>query len=160
MTREWRGVVGLEDLYEVSNDGLVRTTPRILKPFAAKKGGHMALSLGLHRRAYVHRLVAEAFIENAAAKPLVNHKNGDPKDNTVENLEWVTHGENISHGFKNNGRVNYNCVPISAVDADGVVVESFPSMTAAAEVHGVTIGAIRSAYTRGGKCAGYNWVRA
>jgi hypothetical protein len=155
----WRPVKGLETLYEVSNTGLVRTKPRILKAFPARKGGHHQINLGLHRRTYVHRLVAEAFLETPDPSRIwVNHKNGDPSDNRVENLEWCTPGENISHGYQHNGRINYNCKRVCAVDGDGEVRLEFGSMTAAAKHFGVTLAAVKSAISRGGTCRGYYWV--
>jgi hypothetical protein len=56
------------------------------------------------RRVFVHRLVAELFIPNIESKPCVNHKDNNPNNNNVSNLEWVTHSENTHHSWNKTER--------------------------------------------------------
>lgn len=90
---EWRATNHVS--YEVSDDGRVRNmrTGRVLR---ATGDRYLMVSLGRARRALVHRLVAQAFLGDGAGLQ-VNHKNGDRKDNRVQNLEWVTASENNMH---------------------------------------------------------------
>ena len=65
--------------------------------------GYMYVDLysnGKRKRKYVHRLVAEAFIPNHKNKPFINHKDGNPRNNNVENLEWCSPLENVEHASK------------------------------------------------------------
>lgn len=55
---------------------------------------------GKQRHAYVHRLIAEAFIPNPDGLPQVNHKDGNPENNRAENLEWCTAQYNIQHAYR------------------------------------------------------------
>lgn len=73
---------------------------RKLKPEETKKG-YLRVDLydekGKRKHFKVHRLVAQAFIENPDGKPQVNHKDGNKHNNSVTNLEWVTDAENKDH---------------------------------------------------------------
>jgi hypothetical protein len=89
--------------YQVSDCGNVRSTKykqlRILKPGNTGKG-HQQVTLrieGRSKKVLVHRLVAEAFIANPMNLPFVDHINGMPQDNRVENLRWVTNRENLQN---------------------------------------------------------------
>jgi hypothetical protein len=94
----WKPVI-VNEKYEVSSFGRVRNkkTNRILR--AAKNGGYMSVSLSNKKvKSFsVHRLVADAFIENPENKPQVNHKDKNSRNNNLSNLEWVTNAENSVH---------------------------------------------------------------
>lgn len=80
-----------------------------LKTFKSKSTGYLYLTLcrnkdGKHYTKWVHRLVAETFLQRKDKKQVVNHKNGIKTDNRVENLEWCSQSYNVLHGFKVLGR--------------------------------------------------------
>ena len=57
-------------------------------------------STGRREDVYVHRIIAMMFIENPDKLSDVNHKDSDPPNNIVFNLEWSTHKDNLEYGFK------------------------------------------------------------
>ena len=99
----WRKVNGIEK-YSVSNYGNIRNdfTGRILST-SVNNNGYCVVTIcnGNYRQKFVHRIVAQAFIENQKNKKTVNHINGIKTDNRVENLEWATHSENVRHAYLN-----------------------------------------------------------
>ena len=106
----WKDVEGYEGKYQVSNLGRVKSlnfrntnTSKIMS-LNDNGYGYLVVSLrkdGKRESKYVHRLVAQAFIENKENKPQVNHIDEDKRNNCVDNLEWVTGSENINHGTRN-----------------------------------------------------------
>ena len=128
---EWRMINQFPN-YSVSNLGNVMNnkTNKIMK--LCLKGGyyHIGLSNVKNRKNMkVHRLVALAFIDNPENKPEVNHINKNKLDNSISNLEWVTHKENMIH--KSNGLIyksNKN-KPINRIDKiTGEILEKFKSI--------------------------------
>ena len=67
------------------------------------KDGYLEINFRNDGKRYtkrVHRLVAGAFIPNEKNRPVVNHKDGNVQNNTVDNLEWTTVKENTIHAYK------------------------------------------------------------
>ena len=55
---------------------------------------------GVRVNLYIHRAIALAFIPNPENKPCINHKDGNKLNNSIDNLEWCTHQENMIHAGK------------------------------------------------------------
>lgn len=97
---EWRDIKGYEGKYQVSNEGRVKSlnyhrqqgVEQVLKLNTSDRGYKRACLLDNGKESFklVHRLVAEAFIENPNNYPIINHKDENPSNNFVENLEWCT----------------------------------------------------------------------
>jgi hypothetical protein len=74
---------------------------RILKPDMATGYARVSLHLnGRPRKQLVHQLVADAFVPGYSPGKVVNHIDGDPTNNSPQNLEWVTYKENTIHAWK------------------------------------------------------------
>ncbi len=95
-------VYGYEGKYAVSSMGKVWTykSNKWLKQGFAGQGRYRTVALGhSNETRYVHRLVAQAFLENPENKLTVNHKNGNVDDNRLDNLEWATQQEQVDHAI-------------------------------------------------------------
>lgn len=99
MKEIWADIEGYDGKYQVSSWGRVRGARGIMKPYENHKG-YLKIGLikdGVREKHRVNRLVAKAFIPNLRNYPEVNHKDGNKKNNSVTNLEWVTGKQNREH---------------------------------------------------------------
>ena len=120
----WKPVPGFEGYYEVSNMGRVKSLSRVVnakshgKPIKRNTGdriikggrtgragcGYLRVTLcnGKEYKDFIlHRLVAQVFIPNPNNLPCINHKDENPANNCVDNLEWCTHAYNDNYGHRN-----------------------------------------------------------
>ena len=112
MIEKWKELQGKREVYLISNLGNVKTKSRqgryhFIDSHELKKhdngNGYFRVMLSLPNRSgayYIHRLVAELFIDNPQNKKFVNHKDGNKHNNCVYNLEWCTRSENEKHAWK------------------------------------------------------------
>lgn len=164
--RIWKDIPGYEGLYQVSNDGKVRSLDRvtidkigrkrpqkgaILKP-GIRTGGYKKVGLcknGVIKHISVHRLVALAFIPNPNNLPCINHINEVRTDNRAENLEWCTVEYNCNYGAHNKklseackgkpglkGGANGMAKPVLMFTKEGVFIRRFDSVVDANEYLG------------------------
>lgn len=97
--------------YKVREDGVV-FSKRSGEPLATTLNdkGYPCVTLSKEGKSVfrrVHRIVAIVFIPNPDNKPCVNHKDRNRANCNINNLEWVTHSENVIHSVKNGGRKNW-----------------------------------------------------
>lgn len=139
---KWKDIKGYEGLYQVSDQGRVKSFVRrkegkILKLQTTYKG-YLSVKVG-GKRVAVHRKVAKAFIPNLDNKPQVNHIDGIKTNNNVDNLEWCTNSENQIHANKlglrrtPKGEEVYNSIPVLQYDMKGNFIKRWGSQTTASE---------------------------
>jgi len=171
MTEIWKEIKGYEGLYEVSNFGRVKSLARMCgrwngfrkeKILKDRKGRYGYLSAVLYydkkpKNFLVHRLVALAFIKNPKNKRTVNHKDGVKANNFAENLEWMTHKENIHHSFKNGMSSNDHCNKEVAQIKDGKVIKIWKSIVDASNSFEKTTSISCCCHGRRNFTAGFQW---
>lgn len=144
----WKDVAGFEGLYQVSNFGNVISVTRTitrsdgktylkkgkqLKSFVTNRGYEYVMLNDCNSKQHlktVHRLVAQAFVNNPNNLPIVNHKDENKLNNAASNLEWCTHSyNNVYNGVnrrissKLKGRQAHNAVRVID-ESTGVVYTS------------------------------------
>lgn len=114
----WKAIQGYNGWYYVSTCGnvlsLKQKEPIVLKPQNTGKGYYYVDLEG--KQCKIHRLVANAFLQNPDKKPVVHHRDGNKHNNRLENLQFATYKEN-SYYYQKEKKENAQIV-LSAVSAD------------------------------------------
>ena len=165
MNEIWREIRGFEGLYRVSNLGRVMGYPRITRSgyYIAPRiikgslytSGYIVVKLRCGdklKRFAVHRLVAEAFVQNPGRYPIINHKDEDKTNNRADNLEWCTHQYNSTYGTaierKRESYIKKHSKAVRQYSLSGEFLKEYRSTTEAARASGACVSEISSCCKR------------
>lgn len=181
---EWKPVKGFENLYLISNKGRLKRLYRevidkrgIIQKFPEQllKGsvnvcGYLQTTLRKNNKKItvrIHRLVAEAFIENINNKPIIDHIDGNKLNNNASNLRWVTNSENIMNENTHNKFKEIvtkirkaERIPVYQLDDNYNIIKKFDCADDAAKELNCSAPLIRNACKANHKhykAKGYHW---
>ena len=141
--------------HSVSDTGLIKNKHgRILRGTSFPNGYRGIVFVQRGKTHLIHRLVLSAFVRPAEEKETANHKNGIRSDNRIENLEWMSHSDNIKHSHAMLKRKPHAwSTPVLLTQ--GAVKIRFDNMHEAAKFLGRVHGSVRSAFVNKHLCRGY-----
>lgn len=175
MTEQWKDVLGYEGVYQVSDKGRVKCLnyrhTGIEKLMTPQNNGHgyywVAFRFnGKHKKdyKYVHRLVAEAFLENPQNYSDINHKDEDRSNNCADNLEWCTTKYNLAYGSRHEREIETqrkthpNRIAVLQFSKDGSLIGKYGSQREAQRETGVHSSSVSACCNGKLKTAGgYVW---
>ena len=159
----WKQIIinDIKTNYSVNELGQVQNnqTGKILKGTIQK--GYRLYTLYIQKKPKAfgaHRLVALMFIPNLEQLPYVNHKDGNPLNNKVSNLEWCTPKYNTQHAIKTGLKKNFNQIAVIKYSKTGEKMQFYLSLSEAAEKNSCSVSKIIEVCKgRRKTTGGYQW---
>lgn len=113
MEEIWKDIEVRDVMYKVSNLGRIKGVRGHILKTRINQDGYEVATLGLHGKnrysTAIHIIVARAFLPypDDGQKYEVNHKDCNRTNNRIDNLEWITHKDNIKYAYKHNTEAQY-----------------------------------------------------
>ena len=137
MEEVWKDIEGFEGKYQVSNLGNVKSLNYANRRYARNlvpkinNCGYLWVELwdnGKSKPFLIHRLVAKAFIKNENRCQIINHKDENPKNCNVDNLEWCDNSYNVLYSLRKRRsgsirKTKHSRKKLLRISKDGVVTE-------------------------------------
>ena len=137
MKEIYKDIQGYEGKYQISNLGNVYSliTNKILKPRLTLDGYYQVdlCKNGVKKHLYIHRLVAQSFLDNPKNYKIVNHKDENSTNNIVSNLEWCNSTYNNNYGNCKRKISEANSIKINQYDLQDNFIKQWNSMKEASE---------------------------
>ncbi len=148
--------IRMEDFknYSITKDGKVwsKKTKRFLKQTLCN--GYYVVKNSESKTRYVHRLMAITFLDNKNNVNIVNHIDGNPLNNNINNLEWITQKDNINKSTKDTSHKRR----VIQFDTEGKIITTHNSISEAGKSVNLTRHAINKVCLNINKTAGgYTW---
>lgn len=128
-------------LYEASSYGRIRFYPNERIRKQQKRRNYLALTIEqgeINNSFWVHRMVAQAFIENPNSYPMINHLDGDKYNNRPENLQWCNAKMNVNHAIETGLSVKEKGEFIVQMDMKGNTIKIWEGINNAERTLGIT----------------------
>ncbi len=159
MKEIWKDIPDYEGLYQISNLGNVRSIKNDIYTLKQNDDGKGYKKVRLCKNGKiksfrVHRLVAQAFIDNPNNYPEVNHKDYNRSNNAIYNLEWSNRKDNMEYSVKAN---RFHNKPVICKNNNTVIIfNSIEEASCKTGVDRTNIG--RCCNNKRKKAGGYNWA--
>lgn len=157
MNEIWKDIEEFKGNYQVSNTGRVRRIKDYSNQYATWNNGYKILTArkhsngylrvmlsinGKHYDRYIHRLVAQTFIDNPNNYAEINHIDGNKKNNRIENLEWCNRSHNNKHAYQIGLHTLNGCYgkkkPVAKIDIrTDIILDIYESVECAAKAVGL-----------------------